>query len=103
MTEQTIFLAALDIDDPAKRTAFVTKACAGDEALRRQVEALLAAHERSGEFLDVPALEQGAANDKRRSLEETSAGPVDGSADSDLAFLEPPQKPDSLGRIGHYE
>jgi hypothetical protein len=39
-----IFLAALDIADPAERAAFVAKACAGDDALRRRVDDLLRAY-----------------------------------------------------------
>jgi serine/threonine protein kinase/WD40 repeat protein len=62
MTERTIFLEALDIADPAQRQAYLDRACAGDAALRRQVEALLAAHERSGSFLDVPALDPAATS-----------------------------------------
>ena len=41
MTERTIFLAALDIDDPAERAAYVDRTCGHDAALRHQVEALL--------------------------------------------------------------
>src|SRR5262245_24767596 len=61
MTERTIFLAALEIADLAERGAYLDRACAGAGALRRQVEALLAAHQREGNFLDVPAVEQAAA------------------------------------------
>ncbi len=55
MTERTIFLDALDIADPAERKAYLDGACASNGALRRQVEALLAAHEREGSFLEPPA------------------------------------------------
>ena len=34
------------------RTAFLEKACRGDENLRRKVEALLRAHDRIGNFLE---------------------------------------------------
>jgi serine/threonine protein kinase/WD40 repeat protein len=61
MTERTLFLAALDIADPALRQAYLDQSCAGDPALRRQVEALLAAHEREGNFLDVPAVDRPSA------------------------------------------
>ena len=47
MNEQTIFLAALDIEDLAERSAYVDRACAGNAALRQQVDRLLAAHDRS--------------------------------------------------------
>ena len=37
-----------------ERAAFVQRACAGDKDLRRKVEALLAAHDRMGNFLEEP-------------------------------------------------
>ena len=100
MHEQAIFLAALDIADPAERTAYVNRTCAADAALRLQVEALLAAHNRSGEFLDVPALRQMAAGPAgdRRSPAETSAEQHGGNEEINLAFLLPSAKPGSLGR-----
>jgi formylglycine-generating enzyme required for sulfatase activity len=126
MTEQTIFLAALEIADPAERTAYLDRACAGDAALRRGVEALLAAHGRSGEFLDVPACEQMAAGlpgaeagtvaleanaegeeivEARRDRQgpDQTGGRPHGEGDGALDFLQPPARPGSLGRLGHYE
>jgi serine/threonine protein kinase/WD40 repeat protein len=55
MTEESIFAAALEKTDPAQRAAFLAQACAGDDALRRQVEELLQAHEAPGSFLNKPA------------------------------------------------
>jgi serine/threonine protein kinase/tetratricopeptide (TPR) repeat protein len=46
------FLEAADLSDPADRSAYLDRACGGDAALRRQVEALLAAHAGTGSFLD---------------------------------------------------
>jgi len=45
--------------DPARRDAVVADACAGDDALRREVESLLAAHDRAAgdDFLERPAVE----------------------------------------------
>ena len=60
MSEQTIFLSALEYSGP-ERTAYLDQACAGNEPLRRQVDGLLAAHDRSGEFLNQPAVDQIAA------------------------------------------
>src|SRR5262245_43068659 len=37
-----------------ERAAYLSQACAGDEDLRRQVEALLVAHEQAKEFLAAP-------------------------------------------------
>ncbi|HWY76105.1 MAG TPA: hypothetical protein VN281_10840 [Verrucomicrobiae bacterium] len=36
------------------RAAFLDNACGGDETLRRQVESLLRAHDRLGNFLEEP-------------------------------------------------
>jgi eukaryotic-like serine/threonine-protein kinase len=51
MNERTLFLEALEQDDPAKRSAYLEAACAGDSALRFRVEALLKSHEGAGSFL----------------------------------------------------
>jgi hypothetical protein len=52
-----ILQAALE-REPPRRDAFVADACAGDESLRREVDSLLAAHDRAdGDFLERPAAE----------------------------------------------
>ena len=51
----TIFTEALERTDPADRAAYLDGACAGDAALRRRVEALLAAHDGAGRFLEPDA------------------------------------------------
>ena len=40
--EETLFHAALEIEDPARRAAYLDGACQGDPALRERLEALLA-------------------------------------------------------------
>jgi serine/threonine protein kinase/tetratricopeptide (TPR) repeat protein len=55
MNERSIFLAALDLPDPAERAAYLDRACRGDPGVRRGVEELLAAHGRSGTFMPAPA------------------------------------------------
>ena len=50
-----IFLAALEGHE-AERASFVRAATAGDDDLHREVEALLASHQRAGAFLDASAL-----------------------------------------------
>jgi len=54
-----IFQSALE-RAPGERYNFVSDACGGDDALRKEVESLIASHERSGEFIDSPAYEAGA-------------------------------------------
>src|SRR5262245_17946139 len=123
MTERTIFMAALEIADPAERAAYLEQACGGDAALRHQVETLLAAHEREGEFLDVPAVEQvaRAAQPPADSTNATGSFPPDLQAAADpipenptqtqaerpgddaFAFLAPARKPGAVGRLDHYD
>src|ERR1700680_2750792 len=55
-----IFQAAADRSQEV-RPAFLAEACAGDDDLRRQVEAMLAADARSGGFLDKSADDLAAA------------------------------------------
>ena len=98
MNERTIFLAALDITDPAARCAHLDRACAGNSKLRLQVDALIAASERSGEFLDVAALRQMADHP-----DATTAFGVETDDEIDLNYLTPSTEPGSLGTLGHYE
>jgi serine/threonine protein kinase len=55
MREESIFAGALEKFTAAERAAFLDEACAGDLKLKRRVEALLAAHEQSGDLLDPTA------------------------------------------------
>src|SRR5579872_5642345 len=55
MSERSIFLGALEFEDPAERAAYLERACAGDSALRQQVEQLLNAHEHPQPFMNHPA------------------------------------------------
>jgi len=127
VTEQSIFCAALAIEDRTARAAYLDKVCVADADLRRQVESLLAAHERSGEFLDVPAGEQiaegrlphgestwqvhaghdgdgiVAANKDHSEPDVTEAEPCPGGEEKEFGFLQRSSKPGSLGRLGHYE
>ncbi len=100
MNEQSIFLAALEITDAAQRASYLDQACAGDPSLRNQVDALLAAHERSGEFLDVPALKQLAA---ANSADQTRAEHDADDEEIELSFLQASSKSGCLGRLAHYE
>jgi len=54
---EEIFQTALDLA-PEKRAPYIAKACAGDEELRRQVEALLSQYNEASNFLDVPLYER---------------------------------------------
>jgi eukaryotic-like serine/threonine-protein kinase len=51
---KSIFEKAIGLSTPQERQACLDQACAGDEALRQEVESLLGAHGRSGAFLETP-------------------------------------------------
>ncbi|HVJ83279.1 MAG TPA: hypothetical protein VNC50_19595, partial [Planctomycetia bacterium] len=104
-----LFFAALERTDPQERTSFLDEACAGNPALRARVERLLAAQGRSGD-----ALERGPAKDLADAA-RAGAGGEFGDTEAERAggrprtglqapdFLGPTTRPDSLGRLGHYE
>ncbi|MBP3953758.1 serine/threonine protein kinase [Gemmata sp. G18] len=52
MTDETLFIAALEKPTPAERRAFLDQACGGDAALRERVARLLAGHDRATGILD---------------------------------------------------
>ncbi len=105
MTERDLFLALLDLPDAAARSAFLDNACAGDAALRARVEALLQSHDDAGSFLGQPALppaqpDEGTTQEVGAPSASDDREEADGN---DLSFLAASSRPDSLGRIGHYE
>ena len=51
-----IFSAALELD-PGERPVFLEASCAGDAALRAEVEALIAGHDAEGDFISKPVYE----------------------------------------------
>jgi serine/threonine protein kinase/tetratricopeptide (TPR) repeat protein len=56
---EQIFHEALKVEQ-SRRAAFLEQACAGDDALRLEIESLLAHHEEAGSFLESPALQLAA-------------------------------------------
>lgn len=127
MTEREIFLSALEIEDPAVRQAHVQAACAGDSALQARVESLLTLNESQSPFLETPVAQQMAGEidadsgrtvvfadsstdhelipteftpDRSKSICDKND---DESIDSFLAYLQPSDKPGSVGRLAHYE
>ena len=49
-----LFEAAVDLE-PNERIALLEKECGGDDTLRAEIESLLQADERSGDFIEQPA------------------------------------------------
>lgn len=59
---------------PAERPAFLDEACGDDAALRAKVEALLAADEQTGNFMDAPAYGEVVAEILSEDSDELSEG-----------------------------
>jgi hypothetical protein len=105
MTVDAIFAQALAKSTPAERTTYLDEACAHDLALRQRVEALLQSHEAAGDFLGKPAFQCAAEElaGQARAGDTQGELPADDGGAQALDFLAPSDKPDSLGRLGHYE
>jgi tetratricopeptide (TPR) repeat protein/serine/threonine protein kinase len=78
MNERELFMAALQIEDTAGRSAYLDRACGGELALRRRVEALLAAFEQAGSFLQQPAGGPGATSDASHPGPASGNDPAEG-------------------------
>ncbi len=118
-TVESLFFAALEKENAAEQAAFLEWAFGGNAELRRQVQKMLKAHPKVGDFLNKPVGEQLAAalkpSDATQAMnvstdrEEPSLEPSEGEGSAndeeadDLHFLSPSTDPYSLGRIGHYE
>ena len=71
---KNIFLDAVEIGPPSLRSAFLDKACVGDEKLRHRVDALINAHERPESLLDRAAVEAKPAPVDRDSTADMTQG-----------------------------
>jgi formylglycine-generating enzyme required for sulfatase activity len=107
VTEERLFLAALDLPDAAARADYLDDVCRDDIVLRADVEALLASHFRSGPFLDVPAAEQMRVDprhgDTVTALQDAVTEKFPAAEADWRPFLSSTTRPDFLGRIGRYE
>src|SRR5277367_638851 len=89
--EVAIFAGALELPSE-ERGAYLDQACAGDHALRRQVEALLRVHDDAGNFFE-----------KLSSVARpvSAKGEMTGSRDTIRLHVIPSEKPGD--RIGRYK
>jgi eukaryotic-like serine/threonine-protein kinase len=69
MNERSIFIAALEMDDPDQRQAYLAKACGTDPQMRERLESLLAAHQAGGGVLDRPLVKDEATSPFRKTAD----------------------------------
>ncbi len=74
LPEESIFLNALDIESTEDRQTFLDQACRDNQKLRAEVEALLRAHLKSGDLLDLRE-SPDAADQPRAAQTGTPIGP----------------------------
>jgi len=77
--EESIFQEALLQPSPHARQAFITQACNGNELLRREIEALLRAHERAADFLEAPPAGLSSVNLDLPAHADEQAGSIVGN------------------------
>ncbi len=75
LSEEAIFLAALEKPTRPERVAYIEEACAGNDALRRRVHELLASHDASRGPLDKPPVALGGTIDAVSERPGTQIGP----------------------------
>jgi serine/threonine protein kinase len=99
-----IFLEAAEQPDHAARVAYLDGACGGDAGLRNRVEALLRSHDAGNTFLGAPAAAfADSALSGTLAVNFSNLDPGHDDESDTLRFLAWSNRPDSLGRLGHYE
>jgi serine/threonine protein kinase/Flp pilus assembly protein TadD len=72
---EEIFQAALDLA-PGDREPYITNACAGDESLKHEVEALLTQYEAAGNFIDEPVYKEHGLQALAALMKEEDVDPL---------------------------
>lgn len=91
---KSIFLQTVELATASERQTYLDTQCGADADLRREVEDLLRHHGDVGTFLEsFPTAVFESADHLRTIAPQTPS----------LRFLTPSTRPDSLGRLGHYE
>jgi len=108
MNERDIFLAAIEIANPAERAAYLDQTCADNPELRAQVEELLRTHDETSQFLETPAVATDSAVDRTVLTDDSDtdedSGEERASGEAEFRkYLEPATRPGWLGRLAHYE
>ena len=101
---KALFNAALDLPDPADRSAYLNRECGDDEELRQRLVDLLAAYDRPAQALERPLAEDLGPSTAREGV-SIAAGQPDATADETAAHSihtasHGPETPPSTELIG---
>ncbi len=96
-----LFMSATERQPGADRVAYLDEVCAGNVPLRRRLNVLLDIHDKPDDLLDRVAAEHLLSGTGLLTPDLPRAQPPDVRVP--LEFLKPSQRPDSLGRLDHYE
>ena len=77
VNERELFIASLQIEDPAGRSAYLHNGCGADAELRQRVEALLQAFAQAGNFLQQPAAAAVATSDGPPAGQSLNGAPAE--------------------------
>jgi eukaryotic-like serine/threonine-protein kinase len=84
-----LFLQAAEFATTAERSRFLDEQCAGDDALRAQVESLLATSAKIGSFLNHPAAAEAVTLAPAASTQPPSAAEASGTRIGPYKLLQP--------------
>ena len=84
-----LFLQAAEFATTAERSRFLDEQCAGDDALRAQVESLLATSGKIGSFLNNPAAAEAVTHAPTASTQPPSAAEASGTRIGPYKLLQP--------------
>ncbi len=102
MTDEEIFAAALRIQAPPDRMAYLDQVCIGNADQRDRIARLLAALDDAGSFLNQPLADIAALGATAAAGESGGAASSNPAAMVSLDFLSPCDIPNTLGKLGPY-
>src|SRR5215472_5296313 len=103
MGERDLFIAALQITDPAERSAWLDHACGGDAALRQRIDVLLQALEKAGSLLDNPVVAPAAAIEQPGPCQAAAHDPMSTGVGQEPMRDEPGQEQPGVVLAGRYK
>lgn len=106
MREKKLFLDAIEISDPLEREIYLNRVCRGKPDLRKRIDALIAAANGIGQFLEPDSNYPDVSADRKAAEKKPDRQTVERGRNESaisLDFLAPATDPRFLGCLGHYD